>query len=144
MTSYKCSKCDFTRSIKGCVSQHIKKTRSCEGASLIEDIISVCCEVCNKEFDNENLLGIHKKSCFEKKAIIKAEYKDAQDFNERINKMSVVIKTLIEQNEELQKEVNSQLKRIEKLEENHKFTQDSRKKGFEILTHYQNFLNQIK
>jgi len=128
MTTYKCSKCDFIRSVKGYVTQHINRTVNCNGATLLECIVPVCCEVCDKKFDNNNLLNIHRKSCFEKKAIIKAEYKDADDFNKRIDKMSAVMKTLIEQNEEFKNELNKITKRLDK-------TEKSIKDGFEELSH---------
>lgn len=109
MTSYKCSNCDFTRSIKGYVTQHISKTVKCTGSIIIEDIIKVKCEICEKEFDNSNLLNTHRKKCIEKKALITPIYTDPNAVNEALKIFTDILRKYEAENADLKR-------RVEKLE----------------------------
>lgn len=119
MTSYRCSKCDFSRSIKGYVTQHIKKTTGCSGAELIEHIVKVQCEICNKEFDNEQLLKIHKKVCVEKKALVKFQFEDPDEMNRKIDVLTNLVMNINNKCERLEEENKDLKKRLEKLEAKH-------------------------
>lgn len=133
MTSYKCSKCDFSRGIKGYVTQHIKKTIKCKGAELIEDIVKVECEVCDKEFDNEELLKMHRKCCVQKKALVKIHYEDPDDINNKMDILTNLV-TLINTKCEVLMEENKNLKkRIERLEGGIKIANDNKQRGYEEL-----------
>lgn len=116
MTTYKCSKCDFERSIKGYVSQHISKNVKCQGAELIENILKVKCEVCGKEFDNESLLKVHRGRCIEKKAFVQKAYVDPETVSQSLNIFTDIIKKHEVRLLQLEEANSMLIKRIEKLE----------------------------
>jgi len=116
MTSYKCSKCDYTRNIKGYTTQHINKTKACIGAVIKEYIVKVQCEICNKEFNNENLLQTHKKSCIEKKVLVQVQYADPEKMLKNYEMLTQLIKTTIKENNEMKCQVQILIKRIDKME----------------------------
>lgn len=114
MSNYKCSCCEYTSKTKWNVQSHISKV--CKEAELIEEIIKVPCSICSKQFNTERLLAQHMEKCIEKKAFVKIEYADPEAVNLKISSMNAVIKTLMEQNEQLKITNEEILKRLEKLE----------------------------
>lgn len=127
MTSYKCSNCDFTRSIKGYVTQHISKTVKCTGSTIIENIVKVQCEVCNKEFNNDSLLSTHRKKCVEKKALITQVYADPSEIKELLKVFTDMLRKYEDENKDL-------IRRVEKLE---KAQIDSKKGYTEVNGNYE-------
>lgn len=115
MSSYNCSKCNYTSNTKGLTKKHIENTK-CTGATLIENIVKVPCEICSKEFDTERLLANHKKKCFEKKVVIQSTYADPSVIENIIKKLTDMVAKLGEQVISLELENATLNKRIEKLE----------------------------
>ncbi len=123
MSSYKCSKCDYNSKTKGLVTKHIKTVKKCVGASLIEDIVKVKCEICNKEFDTDRLLANHRQICLEKKAIVVNNYVDPKAVENSIVILTSVVKNLSEKLIKIELENDQLKKRLDKLENKHKTIQ---------------------
>jgi len=112
--------------VKGYTTQHIKKNRECKGAEIIENIVKVQCEICNKEFDNENLLNTHMKSCIEKKALVQILYADPETMLKNYQQLSSLMRILVEKTtalEEENKNLSKRLQKIEKQQDNNGFVE---------------------
>jgi hypothetical protein len=118
MSNYKCSCCEYTSKTKWNVQSHISKV--CKEAELIEEIIKVPCSICSKQFNTERLLAQHMEKCVEKKAFVKIEYANPEAVNLKMDSMNAIIRTLIDQNEQLKRSNEEILKRLEKLENKNK------------------------
>jgi hypothetical protein len=109
MTTYKCSKCEYEAGTKGNANLHINNVEKCKGASIIENIVTVECDVCNKLFDTKFLLSKHKKRCVVKKAMIYEKLIDPNEIKESMIEIMKIVSGLMIENKELSR-------RIEKLE----------------------------
>lgn len=131
MTTFKCSSCDFTSKVKGNVKRHI--INLCNGAEIIENIVKVKCDICDKEYTTELLLQQHKKVCVAKKTHIVKDYINADELVEQMNEMKKLLASLALTNERIATENKELVKRVEKIEEELKTTKNRQKKGFEEL-----------
>lgn len=121
MSVYKCSECNLTSKVKGNIKRHI--ITMCKEAKLIEDVVKVKCEICNKEYNTEFLLKQHKKVCFVKKAVLVTDYIGKEEIDLTIKNMMALIEDnknminlLIKENR-ISNDTNKELlKRVEKLE----------------------------
>lgn len=116
MSSYKCSKCDYTSCTKGLTKKHIDNVSKCKGADLLEDIVKVKCSVCNKEFDTEKLMTQHRKKCIKKKTLIVPQYLDPIQVENGLKTFGNLLLDAIKRIETLEEENNDLMKRLEKLE----------------------------
>lgn len=114
MSSYKCSGCNYTSEVKGNVKRHI--ANMCKKAELIEDIVKLQCDICNKVYETETALISHKKTCVAKKAVVVKEYTDAVEVMDKIKNLTLLVNSLISSNEQISNENKELKKRVEKLE----------------------------
>ena len=115
MTTYQCSKCNYTANSRGNANSHIENVSKCKGAHVIDNIVKVTCGVCNKEFDTEKLLTNHKKRCI-KKAVSSVEYINPKNMEEYMINTTKVVNMVLEENKQLREELKDVKKRLEKLE----------------------------
>lgn len=130
MSVYKCSKCDYSTKIKGNIKIHLKSLK-CMGASSIEQINMISCDICNKEFENETYLKSHKKICVEKKTCTIITYADSDEINKEILELKNLIKSLYETIVETRNELKDLTKRLEKYEKVKAKEDSDKKKGYE-------------
>ena len=131
MSNYKCSKCGMESKVKGNVNRHIEN--KCPGAELIEELVKLQCDVCNKEYCTDKALKIHKATCFKKKAVVVNNFIDAEEVKELIKKQGILITSLSNSVEYLMEENKELKQRIEKLEFGKKVADDNKKKGYEEI-----------
>jgi len=125
MSSYKCSKCNYTSNTKGLVKKHIDNVSKCEGAELLEEIVKVQCDICNKEFDTLKGLEEHKKRCIKKKTIVATEFINPEKVEKGMMSMGDILLKVVKRVEMLEQENKELKKRLEKLEEKKKESVDS-------------------
>ena len=90
-----CEKCDYGTSKKSSFDDHLLTSKHKKSTIFNENLPKTCsepiCEICEKKYKDKSGLWRHKKKCFKKKEI------DISDKN--------LILTLIQQNNELQKQM---------------------------------------
>lgn len=132
MSSYKCSLCNHVSNNKDNLKKHIAKVCGKE-AKLIEEIVKLECDLCNKTFDTEKLLSQHKERCFKKRSIIITAYTDTNKVEAWMENTMKLIESLRMDNEKLANENKDLKKRIEKLEGSIKVENDNKQRGYEEL-----------
>ena len=132
MSTYNCSKCGFSTKIKGNLKRHILNV--CNDGDIIENIVKVKCDICDKEYQTEVLLNQHKKVCVQKKTVTVREFTDSDAVHSEMELLKKVIMSVSASNEHLSKQLIETTKRIEKLEKSINKEKQDQKRGFEELT----------
>lgn len=132
MSSYKCSLCNHVSNNKDNLKKHIAKVCGKE-AKLIEEIVKLECDLCNKTFDTEKLLSQHKERCFKKRSIIITAYTDTNKVEAWMENTMKLIESLRMDNEKLANENKDLKKRIEKLEKDIVDQRENSKKSYVLL-----------
>jgi hypothetical protein len=96
-----CEKCDYGTSKKSSFDDHLLTSKHKKSTIFNENLPKTCsepiCEICEKKYKDKSGLWRHKKKCFKKKEIKEEKEIDISDKN--------LILTLIQQNNELQKQM---------------------------------------
>lgn len=138
MSSFKCSVCDRVSNNKWNMQDHINRVCSkvcekSEDAYVIEAIVKVECDICNKEFDTLKNLTNHKERCFKKRTVVVDKFIDPEGIKELVDGQSILIASLSNTVKKLVEENKDLKKRIEKLEVSIKVENDNKQRGYEEL-----------
>lgn len=112
MSTYTCSACNFSSKTKNNIKNHIKNIEICNDATLIEHIVKLPCDICNKEFDTEYFLKNHKKICVEKKAIVIEKFNDMSEVLKSMSDLTNLYKSFSNDIKDQVKEIKNEIKEI--------------------------------
>jgi len=90
---FKCSVCNYTSPSRFSIERHINKQKKCgKNPEIIEVLIEIRCDYCNKSYASKDNLTKHLKICGVKKSnieqelkIIKKELKDLKELKQNTN-----------------------------------------------------------
>jgi len=93
---FECSVCNYTSSYKSNTERHINKQKKCgENPQIIEVIVKIICEWCNKSYASKDNLTKHYKICKVKKADMEEELKqvkkELQEANRQLNQAKTIV-----------------------------------------------------
>ena len=108
---FECKLCEFSCKKESEWSRHVQTKKHKTRSNKIETILSITCDICNKEYKSKTSLWYHKKTCIPllENTIIKETIQDENikkndDDAATLNTNNLVIE-LLKQNNELQKQI---------------------------------------